>query len=193
MRAESSQKSGFLKIILIGTFILMYGCYSPHLTYEWGWTTREIKGRMLVKEGDFPGNKGFILVRSYYSQFVELEDGHPSYFPQARLFFPQKGGNFTIPFDLNAAKIDLTFIVPGFVMHSLSFRRQTGVGNLSYEIPLQKTAGWQDHLFVTISPFLQQFILDQRFQLAKAHQMYLGDWLSTEKSKNFPGAVKKGT
>ena len=79
--------------------------------------------------------------------------------------------------------MDLTFVASGYVMNNLSFQRQIGIGDLFYEVSMNKTAGWQDHLFVTVSPFLQQFILEQNFQMAQAHQLFLGDWLNQQKEK----------
>ena len=169
-----------------GILILtLAGCYPPQVQYQWGWGTQRVTGTMTNEAGD-PLAQGFIIARSYYSQFVELEPGQPLYFPQARLFFPDKQGRFTIPFDLKAVKLHLNFIAAGYVMQSISFQRQLGVGDFSYQATMQRTAGWQDHLFVTISPFLQQFILEQDFQMAQVHQLYLGDWLSAEKAQHTP-------
>lgn len=165
-----------------GMFLLA-GCYSPQIQYDWGWGTQRIVGTVSDDAGKPLLQKGFILVRSYYSQFVELQEGKPLYFPQTRLFFPDEEGRFIIPFDLAAVKMDLNFFVSGYVMQSISFQRQMGVGNISYQVRMKRTAGWQDHLFVTIIPFLQQFILEQDFQMAQAHQLYLGEWLSQEKAK----------
>ncbi len=193
MKLVSTRSMGLFKIVVAGMLFLMQGCYSSQLNYEWEWTTRKITGTVLGESGEAFSQPGFILVRSYYSQFVELEEGQPVYFPQARLFFIGEEGHFRVPFDFKAAKIDLTFVTPGYVMHSLSFQRQLGIGDLSYEIEMKKTAGWQDHFFVTVMPFLQQFILEQRFQLAQTHQLFLGEWITKQKTKNMPGAEKPGS
>lgn len=166
--------------------LVLTGCYPPQVQYQWGWATQRVTGTMTNEAGEPLAEPGFIVVRSYYSQFVELSPGQPLYFPQARLFFPDKQGRFNIPFDLKAVKLNLNFIAAGYVMQSISFKRQLGVGNFSYEAKMRHTAGWQDHLFVTVSPFLQQFILEQDFQMAQVHQLYLGDWLSEEKAANTP-------
>ncbi len=178
---------GHWKTIFCILLFILQGCYSPQMSFEWGWTTDRIEGVMTNQEGRgaFP-NEGFILVRQYYSQFVQFGEEAPIYYPIARLVFPDEHGKFLIPFDLKASKIDLTFVMSGHVMQNLSFRRQIGVGTLFYEARMQKTAGWQDHFFVTIVPFLQQFIADPRFQLAQAHQLFLGEWLEQEKTKYSP-------
>ncbi|MBF0290376.1 MAG: hypothetical protein HQM14_21395 [SAR324 cluster bacterium] len=167
-------------------FLVFQGCYSAQTGFEWGWTTTRIEGRISSEtNGALPSN-GFIVVRQYYSQFVQFGTEAPLYYPVARVVFPDEDGKFLVTFDLKASKIDLTFVMSGYVMQNLSFQRQIGVGTLFYRAQMTKTAGWQDHLFVTVIPFLQQFIVEQRFQLAQAHQLFLGEWLEQEKGKYSP-------
>ncbi len=171
---------------ILAPLFMQIGCYSPQLDYEWGLYTRQLRGTMLDERGSELSQQGFIIARSYYFQFFETAEDRPFYFPRASLIFPDSEGRFTIPFDWKAVRMDLTFVASGYVMNNLSFQRQIGIGDLFYEVSMKKTAGWQDHLFVTVSPFLQQFILEQNFQMAQAHQLFLGDWLSQQKEKNKP-------
>ena len=186
----ATRKSSILKklsfFVILASLFLQTGCYSPQVDYQWGWFTQQVRGKMLDEEGNELAQQGFIIVRTYYSQFVETVGDHPIYFPQARLIFPNSEGRFTITFDWKAVRMDLTFVASGYVMNHLSIQRQIGIGDIFYEVSMNKTTGWQDHLFVTVSPFLQQFILEQGFQMAQAHQLFLGDWLSEQKEKNRP-------
>lgn len=165
------------------------GCLAPQVDFQWGWTTQQIQGTFLDEQEKPMPTKEFLLVRLYYPQFVEVEDNKQHYFPNAKLVFPDPQGNFVIPFDLGAAKADVTFVASGYVMENYSFKRQLGVGDISLHVKMRKTAAWQDHLFVTVSPFLEQFILEQQFALVDAHQLYLGDWLSNEKERHRPKSL----
>ncbi len=178
----------WIVFFMLAPLFIQTGCFSPQVDFQWGWYTRQVNGTMLYEEGNELARQGFIIVRTYYSQFVETAEAQTIYFPQARLIFPDSEGRFTIPFDWKAVRVDLTFVASGYVMNHLSIQRQVGVGDIFYEVPMQKTEGWQDHLFVTVSPFLQQFILEQDYQMAQAHQLFLGDWLSRQKEKNNPAS-----
>lgn len=159
-------------------------CYPESVKYEWGWATQQINGSVQGIDKNPLPDQSFILVRTYYSQFVQFGEEAPLYFPQASLVFPDPQGNFSVPMNFGAAKIDLTFIASGYLMQNFAFQRQVGVGNLTYRARMEKTLGWQDHLFVSVMPFLQEFIIEQRYQLARAHQLFLGDWLEAEKAKS---------
>ena len=66
------------------------GCYPESLNYRPGWGTRWIEGTLLEESGIVLGSKGFIVVLSYYSQFVQFENESPLYAPKATVIFPQK-------------------------------------------------------------------------------------------------------
>ena len=178
----------FFWISAICGIMILSGCYPDHVRYKWGWATNRIQGNLVDSKGGALPKGNFIVVQEYYSQFVQFEGEPPIYTPRARLVFPEKDGSFNLSFDLQASKIELTFLAPGYVMQRFFFLRQMGVGDLNYQAVLQKTAGWQDHLFIFISPFLQQFILEDAYRMPETYQLYLGEWLEREKNKAFPGS-----
>ena len=174
-----------IRPIFVGLFFLLLGggCYPKQIKYDWGWATYEIQGTMITGEGVPLPKESFIVVQEYYSQFVKMEGEDPIYVPQARLVYPNQEGRFQIRFDLQASKIGLAFVAPGYEMQQFFFQRQLGVGDLRYQAVIQKTADWPSQLWVILSPFLQHFIIEQRFQMPQAHQWYLGEWLEREKGK----------
>lgn len=182
--------SGFLpRPILWGCLLLgmMFcgGCLGPHLQYDLGWTTRTIDGLILNEEGLPLPKNSFIVVKSYFPQFIEINE-QPFYSPQASLAFIDPQGFFRVPFDWRASKIELNFIAPGYAMDSFLFQRQMGIGDLHYQKKLLRTNGWQDHLYVSLSPFLQDLILEPRYNLPQAWQKFIGDWLEEQKAQAAP-------
>jgi hypothetical protein len=39
-----------------------------------------------------------------------------------------------------------------------------------------------------VGPFLENFIIEQRYQMPNLQQLYLGDWLATERLKLHPNS-----
>lgn len=169
----------------MGAFIAFFlvGCYPASVKHQWGWTTYQITGKIRDISGLPITHNGFVVAQSYYSDFIEMGEGGSLYAPKASLIFPDAHGEFVVPFDLSASKIQLMVIADGFQSQSLFFQRQLGVGDLHYTATMLSSAEWSSYFLLSISPFLQRFILDERYGLAKNHQLFLTDWLETQRKK----------
>ncbi len=160
----------------------LVGCYPEQVRYQWGWTTTRIEGTLQDIQKQPLTKDSLIIAQAYYSQFVTLSE-ETIHTPKAMLIRPDAQGRFVIPFDTSSPKILVTFISAEHRMHQFAFQRQTGVGNLSYEATLVRAPEWKNYLFLTVSPFLERFIVDGRYDLPEVHQLQLGKWLTREKDK----------
>lgn len=170
------QKTLWLMLFLL----CLVGCYPEQVRYQWGWTTTHIEGTLQDLQKQPLSKDSFIIAQSYYSQFVTLDEG-TIHTPKAVLIRPDAEGRFVVPFDTSSPKILVTFIAPKHRMHQFAFQRQLGVGDLSYQATLARTSEWKNYLFLTVAPFLERFIVDERYDLPEAHQLELGQWLAREK------------
>ena len=162
---------------------LLGGCYPKSLNYSPGWGTRTIEGTVLEEKAKVLESQPFIIVLEYYSNFVKFENESPLYAPKARVVFPDKNGNFRISFDLKATAIDLTFVASAYSMQRFRFRRQLGVGELRYDASLPRSEVWQNEFILQIAPFLENFILEQRYKMPDSQQLFLGNWLAEERRR----------
>jgi len=165
-------------ILFLQLTIIIGGCYPDSLKYQLGFGTRSIEGTILEEGGNSPESKSFIVVVEYYSRFIKFENEPPIYVPKARLVFPDRNGNFFINFDLKASSIDLAFVSSEYSMERFFFRRQLGIGKLSYDARLVKSNAWKNEFFLQIGPYLNKFILEQRYKMPDSQQMFLGNWLA---------------
>ena len=172
----------FQQLFLLITLVLV-GCYPDQLNYKPGWGTRLIEGTVLEDSGEVLKSKCFIVVLEYYSQFIQFENESPLYAPKARLVFPAENGDFRTSFDMEASAIGLVFVASGYDMQRFRFHRQIGIGELRYDSRLSRSEVWRDHFLMQTSPFLENFILEQRYKMPDFQQLYLGNWLDTEKVK----------
>ncbi|MDP7630051.1 MAG: hypothetical protein QGF03_05640 [SAR324 cluster bacterium] len=175
-------------LLLPVALLLLSSCYPKSVDYEFGWTTETVIGAVVDQKGNPPDTDTFIVVKEYYGQFVELNGGSLLYTPKARLVRPDANGYFRIIFDLKASRLELAFVASGFEMQRFRFNRQFGVGELHYDATLEATPAWREHFMLQVGPFLENFIIEQRYQMPNLQQLYLGDWLATERLKLHPNS-----
>ena len=175
-------------LLLPVALLLLSSCYPKSVDYEFGWTTETVIGAVVDQKGNPPDTDTFIVVKEYYGQFVELNGGSLLYTPKARLVRPDANGYFRIIFDLKASRLELAFVASGFEMQRFRFNRQFGVGELHYDATLEATPAWREHFMLQVGPFLENFIIEQRYQMPNLQQLYLGDWLAAERLKLHPNS-----
>ena len=166
-------------------FLILSGCYTGSMDYQFGWTTRWINGNIKDTSEDPLASKSFIILLEYHSQFIQFEGNAPIYVPKARLIFPDPNGHFKIPFHLDASAFKLSVVAEGYAMQSFPFQRQIGVGDLHYQIRMQATEVWKNEFLIHINPFLENFILEQRYKMPETQQLFIGEWLSEQRKKLF--------
>ena len=171
------------KIVLTSALLtgLMSACFNKSVEFEAGWATKRIEGKMLSERGNETGADSFIIVLEYFSRFVQLENHQALYIPRAKLVRPESGGRYEIPFDLRASAIEAVFIADGYKLERFRFQRQTGIGELRYKARMKPLESWREHFILEVSPFLENFILEPRYKLAPAHQLFIGDWLNRQR------------
>jgi hypothetical protein len=155
----------FLFLLLLTS--LLGGCYPESLNFRPGWGTHIIDGTVLEENAKVLESQAFIIVLEYYSNFVKFE----------------KNGNFNISFDLKATAIDLTFVASGYNMQRFRFRRQLGIGELNYDASLSRSEVWKNEFILQTAPFLENFILEQRYKMPDSQQLFLGNWLANERRR----------
>jgi len=168
------------KLFLLITLIIG-GCYPESLNFKPGWGTRFIEGTVLEDGGEVLKSKCFIVVLEYYSQFIQFENDSPLYAPKARLIFPEENGQYRISFDLEASAIELVFVASSYDMQRFSFKRQIGIGELSYDARLSNSEIWRNQFLMQTSPFLENFIMEQRYEMPDYQQLFIGNWLNSER------------
>ena len=173
----------YWQIILFGVSadLFLTACFPSRAEFEVGWATKRIEGKMLSVRGNETGADSFIIVLEYFSRFVQQEDRQTLYIPRAKLVRPESGGHYEISFDLRASAIEAVFIADGHRLERFRFQRQIGIGELRYEARMKPLESWREHFILEVSPFLENFILEPRYKLAPAHQLFIGDWLDRQR------------
>ena len=96
---------------------------------------------------------------------------------------PEKNVHFRINFDLEASVIELVFVASGYSLQRFRFQRQMGIGELRYDARLIRSGAWHNQFLLQTGPFLENFILEQRYKMPDSQQLFLGNWLHDEREK----------
>ena len=73
----------------------------------------------------------------------------------------------------------------GNEVHRFRFQRQLGVGNLHYVAKMMPSAIWADELVLGVTPLVQNLLLEPGYRLPEPDQLFLGEWLATQRQENF--------
>ena len=68
-------------------------------------------------------------------------------------------------------------------MQRFRFQRQMGIGELRYDARLIRSGAWHNQFLLQTGPFLENFILEQRYKMPDSQQLFLGNWLDDEREK----------
>ena len=66
-------------------------------------------------------------------------------------------------------------------MQRFSFQRQIGIGELRFDARLSSSEIWSNQFLIQTNPFLENFILEQRYKMPNSQQLFLGNWLDNER------------
>jgi hypothetical protein len=72
-------------------------------------------------------------------------------------------------------------------MERFRFIRQIGIGKLHFDAKLSQSEMWRNQFLLQTGPFLDNFILEQRYQMPDSQQLFIGEWLDNERSKYSAG------
>ena len=174
----------FYKTLFIFFFTLIIsGCFPNQVNYEYGWVTKNIKGKILSEKNKIIPEKSFILVLEFFSRFIETSNDVTFYSPRAKIIYPDSYGNFNIYFDMRSSAIEIYFISPNYKIEHFKFQRQIGIGKINYQVKLLLQPNWREYFILNIVPLLENLILDTRYKLEPIHQLFLGDWIASQREK----------
>ena len=163
--------------VLIATLILsleLISC-SNEIGRRPGWITRSVEGKIELNQ-PISTTRPFILVRYYNRLFIETSQGY-LYRISASIVKPDEQGIYRIYWEDEVDKVELLLIVEGYRTQSAIFQRSLGVGAYEADFQPVKDQNWKENFYLAIKPVLTEFIVEERYQLSKMDQLYIGNWL----------------
>ena len=173
---------GLMLVLLLG----LSGCWSQAVHVSPGWTTETVSGTIRTDQGAPLEHASFVVIQESHRSPIQFDGEPPRFLPQARLVLPDAEGAFRTRFDLRASRLTLTVVAPGYQMAHYEFNRQIGVGTLVYDVRLTKAESWRDHFLLQVAPYLDPFILEPRYAMPEAQQLFLGDWMDQQRARWTP-------
>lgn len=183
----------FAGIALLGLLVMLAGCFPPDTHYEFGFGTSMVTGTMDLGADDPIASDAIVVVLKNHDTFIPLgrrEEfsgaAHPEFtrsitHPTANVVPVARSGAFVVHMPTDVVSVDIMFIARNRLTRRVRFNRSAAIGRIIYHAALPSIPDWRSHFYTFLEPQLQQFIVEERYQLPRAEQKVLGDWLDHQK------------
>jgi hypothetical protein len=143
--------------------------------------------------GESPiGGPTLVIAYKHHHKFTGLDNEPAFTHPSAHVTKAGTAGQFSISVPADVVRVDLIFAAPGRLTDVFRFRRQLGIGTVTYRARMAPIADWRDHFYTYLEPELRHLIADTRYGLSPRDVETLADWLASQKSYlEAPSATEK--
>lgn len=163
--------------------LLAAACLPTRADYRLGVATTEIVGTFDVSGLDPELGSPIIVVLKYHYKFETPETGERVTHPTAHLARLLADGGFAISMPADVVSVAVLFIAPDRLTDEFRFRRQIGIGHVSYRARGKPMADWRDHFYTYLQPLLQELVVEPRYQLSPAEIGTLSTWLDAQRDR----------
>lgn len=129
-------------------------------------------------QADWP----IIVAYKYHHTFITLGDTQVRY-PTAHTVLVERDGSFSIDMPSDVVSMDILFIAAGRLTDTFSFRRQIGMGDITYRPEMPEMGDWASHFYTFLAPQLEHAITEERYRMSPLERARLGDWLSAQEDR----------
>jgi hypothetical protein len=182
--AQALARSPALGLVALG--LLLGGCLPPPASYELGLGTSRISGFVYTDPAQPTPGGPLVVAFLYHHQFIEQADGSAVVSATARVLQPGSSGQFSLALATDVVRAELFFVAPEHLTTVFRFRRQLGVGDITYRAELEAMADWRSHYYTFLSPQLEALILEQRYRLPPDEQQALTAWMQLQDARLKP-------
>ena len=203
--AFSSMAAGFPWKNLVGVCLVLMvsaGCVPRGASYEIGLGTTEVRGQIVLPEGELAPWHPLIVVYKYHYKFIPQPNQRDPFapadptressltHPSAHVVRASESGEYIISMPSDVVAIQAVFMARQRLSDVFRYSRSLGVGRITYQanLPIMGN-GWRSHFFTYLEPQLQNLIVEARYNLPVADQKILSDWLDNQR-KFLSGAAK---
>ena len=159
------------------------GCLPPQADFEIGLGTTRIAGIVNITARERTQGDPLIVVFKYHHQFITAGDGTAILRPTAHVVQVGRAGGYSIDMPADVVWMDILFIAPERLTEKFHFRRQLGIGNVTYRPNLVPMPDWRSHFYTFISPQLEHLIVEARYRLSPPEQRVLSQWLLAQNAR----------
>lgn len=172
----------WLKLVALFTLPLalllpLGGCLGPDASYKFGLSTSEVVGKLPLSDEVLANGQAIVVVVKYHHTFITLDSGQRITRPSAHLAQVYQNGEFRVSMPSNVVAMDLYFIEPDHLTDTYHFKRQVGVGEVTYRPKMPPMPDWRSHFYTFLQPQLQHFIAEPRYAMNTGDQQKLTEWL----------------
>ncbi len=191
-RSRARFPAAFLPVpIALGLLgLLLAGCLPPQADFEWGVGTSRITGFMTSLPTAPPGEGAIVVAYKFHHQFITYGDGQAVLRPTAHVVSVGSAGDFSISMPADVVAMDILFIAPERLTEQFHFKRQLGVGDVTYRAVMRPMGDWRSHYYTFLIPQLEHLIVESRYRLAPEGVERLSAWLQAQNRRLAPSEAQ---
>lgn len=161
----------------------MGGCLPERAEFEWGLSTSRIVGTVR-SEGDVPAPEDVLIVVFRHQYLLEKPGtGERVYRTSAQVTSIDAEGRYTVPMPSHVVGVDILFIAANRLSDEFQFRRQIGIGEVTYRAELPPHPAWHNHYYSYVQPILTDLVTEERYRLSPDEQYRLGTWMERQQDR----------
>ena len=161
----------------------MSGCLPPQASFTPGVGTSEIQGRIeLPGESNVPGPV-LAIAYKHHHKFTAFENEPAVTHPSAHVITVGADGTFSVSVPPDVIRVELVFAAPGRLSDVFRFRRQLGIGTITYRARLRPIPDWRDHFYTYLEPEFRHLVAEPLFALPSRDMDTLTAWLASQKAR----------
>jgi len=169
--------------------MVLGGCLQTGAHFDFGLGTTEIHGNLTLEGKPLPAGQAVALVFQEEHLFVSVGPegvpGDPSRrdtekqltYRTVRLAHISPEGRWWLPMPDHVLEVRVMFMLPGCATEEFRFRRQLGVGDVTFDVDMKPLPEWRDHFYTYIQPVVQNVLADSRYRMSPQDMQGLDGWL----------------
>jgi hypothetical protein len=158
-------------------------CLPPQASFSPGVGTGEVKGVVELPPPDPAAGPPLIVVFKHHHKFTGFDNERAITHPSAHVATVGEFGQFSITMPADVVEMDVFFAAPERLTDVFHFRRQLGIGVVTYRARLPVIRDWRSHFYTYIEPEFEHLIVDSRYNLSPRDQEVLTRWLTDQKGR----------
>lgn len=158
-------------------------CVPAGAEYDFGYATHQVSGRYELAGFRAENGAALAIVYKQHYKFLDVTTGKRITHPTAHVVVVRANGAYSVDMPNDVTEVDILFVAPDYLTHQFRFKRQIGIGNITFNPKLKPMIRWRDHYYTYLLPQLEHLIVDVRYKLSNREQQILGDWLHQQQAR----------
>ena len=166
-------------------YLILVSC-SNNVSYNPGLYLKEISGKIILTP--YQQNPNFFLENCFLlvlvSNSIGISLNEQIYQKTAYIEKINRKGEYKFAVKNKGQIFELNFFCKNYQIQLAQFQQTLGVQKINYTPNLKKDNSWNNSYFLSIRPFLENILSEERYLLPKLDAFFLSEWMQKIEKDN---------